>query len=140
MSVTIDVEYLGDLCCRATHAPSSQTLHTEAPVDNGGKGGAFSPTDLLATALGSCLVTIMGIAAGRRGWNLTGTRIRVVKEMTSAPRRRVGALSVTVTIPRGRVTSAADRRLLEVAAELCPVRESLHPDINLTMTFDYDGE
>ena len=93
MAVTIDVEYVGDLHCEAVHGPSGIRLMTDAPVDNGGKGEAFSPTDLAATALGTCLVTIMGIVAQRHGWDLTGTRVRVVKEMTAVPMRRIGALT-----------------------------------------------
>jgi putative redox protein len=139
VAVTIDVEYVGDLHCEAVHGPSANRLVTDAPVDNGGKGEAFSPTDLTATALGTCLITIMGIAAKRHGWNLTGTRIRVVKEMTSAPLRRIGALTVTISVPEGRVIEPADRLLLERAADTCPVRQSLHPDVKVTMVFDWDA-
>ena len=85
MAVTIDISYLGDLHCEATHGPSGARLETDAPVDNEGRGETFSPTDLAATGLGTCLVTIMGIVAKRHGWDLTGTRVRVVKEMTADP-------------------------------------------------------
>jgi putative redox protein len=139
VAVTIDVEYLGDLRCEAVHAPSGSRLVTEAPVDNGGKGEAFSPTDLAATALGTCLVTIMGIAANRHGWDLSGTRVRVVKEMASLPTRRVGALTATIAVPAGRVREAADRLLLERAADTCPVRQSLHPDVKVTMVFEWEA-
>jgi putative redox protein len=139
VAVTIDVEYLGDLHCEAVHGPSDGRLITDAPVDNGGKGEAFSPTDLAATALGACLVTIMGIAAKRHGWDLSGTRVRVVKEMTSVPMRRIGSLTATIAVPAGRVTDPADRLLLERAADSCPVRQSLHPDVNVTMLFEWDG-
>ncbi len=137
MAVTIDVSYLGDLHCDATHGPSGIHLVTDAPVDNGGKGDTFSPTDLTATGLGTCLMTIMGLVAGRHGWDLAGTRVRVVKEMTSVPIRRIGALTATISIPAGRVTSEADRRLLERAADTCPVRQSLHPDVKVTMAFEW---
>jgi putative redox protein len=137
VAVTIDVEYVGDLHTEATHGPSGTRLVTDAPVDNGGKGEAFSPTDLAATALGTCLVTIMGIVAKRHGWDLTGTRVRVVKEMTSVPTRRIGALTATISIPAGRVTEASDRVLLERGAETCPVRQSLHPDVKVSMAFEY---
>jgi putative redox protein len=137
VAVTIDVEYLGDLHCEAVHGPSGDRLVTDAPVDNGGKGAAFSPTDLAATALGACLMTIMGLLAQRRGWDLTGTRVRVIKEMTAIPPRRISALTVTIVVPAGRVTSAADRVLLERAADTCPVRQSLHPDVSVSMVFDY---
>ncbi len=138
MAVTIDVEYVGDLHTQAVHGPSGNRLVTDAPVDNGGKGEAFSPTDLAATALGTCLVTIMGILARRHGWDLTGTRVRVLKEMTSVPIRRIGALTATISIPGGRVTDPADRVLLERGAETCPVRQSLHPDVKVTMVFEWD--
>ena len=137
MAVTIDVEYVGSLHCEAVHGPSANRLVTDAPVDNGGRGEAFSPTDLAATALGTCLMTIIGLVAERHRWDLKGTRVRVVKEMTSVPMRRIGALTATIAIPEGRVNSASDRALLERAAETCPVRQSLHPDVNVTMVFTY---
>jgi putative redox protein len=140
VAVTIDISYLGDLHCEATHGPSGTRLATDAPVDNAGRGETFSPTDLTATGLGTCLVTIMGIAARRHGWDLTGTRVRVVKEMTAVPIRRIGALTVTISVPAGRITSAADRLLLERAADTCPVRQSLHPDVKVTMAFEWGEE
>jgi uncharacterized OsmC-like protein len=137
VAVIIDVSYLGDLHCEATHEPSGGRLVTDAPVDNGGKGDTFSPTDLTATGLGTCLMTIMGLVAKRHGWDLTGTRVRVVKEMTSVPLRRIGALTATITVPPGRISSPAERTLLERSAETCPVRQSLHPDVKVTMVFEY---
>ena len=137
MSVTIDIVYEGDLHCTATHGPSRQNLTTDAPVDNGGKGAAFSPTDLMATALGTCIVTIMGIAAKRDGIDLTGTLIRVVKEMTADPVRRIGSLTVTVTLPNGSSLSATDRAKLERAAQTCPAKQSLHPDVKVAVEFVY---
>ena len=140
MAVTIDVAYVGDLHCQAVHGPSGARLMTDAPVDNGGRGDAFSPTDLTATGLGTCLMTVMGLVANRHGWDLTGTRVRVVKEMTAVPIRRIGALTATISVPAGRITSAADRQLLERAADTCPVRQSLHPDVKVTMAFEWEGE
>ncbi len=140
MSVTIDIRYLGDLHCQPTHGPSGTQFTTDAPTDNGGKGESFSPTDLVATALGSCLLTIMGIAAQRDNVDLTGTRVKVVKEMTSVPLRRIGALTVTVTFPPGRIPSKAERAKLERAASTCPVRQSLHPDVNVHLKFDYQDD
>lgn len=137
MGVTIEISYLGDLQCEATHGPSGNRLVTDAPVDNGGRGDAFSPTDLTATGLGTCLMTIMGLVATRKGWDLAGTRVRVVKEMTAVPIRRIGALTATISVPAGRVTAAADRLLLERSADTCPVRQSLHPDVKVTMVFEY---
>ena len=130
MAVTITVSYLGDLHCEATHEPSGGRLVTDAPVDNGGKGDTFSPTDLTATGLGTCLMTIMGLVAKRHDWDLTGTRVRVVKEMTAVPVRRIGAGSRGIRL----------RVLLERAADTCPVRQSLHPDVKVTMVFEWGGE
>jgi len=87
--VEIDIEYEGDLHCRAMHGPSSAVLSTDAPKDNQGKGEAFSPTDLLATALGACMMTVMGIYARTKGVDLKGTHVHVTKEMVADPRRRV---------------------------------------------------
>ncbi len=137
MAVTIDIRYTGDLHTQATHTPSGSVLVTDAPTDNGGKGEQFSPTDLVATALGSCLLTVMGLVAQRSGLDLTGTRVQVIKEMTASPLRRIGALTVAVAFPPGRVTSADDRRKLERTANTCPVKQSLHPDVQVHLTFQY---
>lgn len=137
MAVEIDITYEGDLHCLATHGPSGERLRTDAPVDNGGKGELFSPTDLLATALGTCLLTIMGIAARGLGLDLADTRVHVVKEMVADPVRRVGSLTVTVTLPRGTTVSSSDRDRLERAALACPVKQSLHPDTRVDIRFVY---
>jgi putative redox protein len=137
MAVTIDIAYLGELHCDAVHGPSRNRLVTDAPVDNGGQGETFSPTDLVATALGSCLMTVMGIVARRHDLDLSGTRVQVVKEMTAVPTRRIGALTATITVPNGDRLSVFDRRLLERTADQCPVRQSLHPDVKVVMTFEY---
>jgi putative redox protein len=137
MSVQIDVAYEGQLHCRATHGPSGATLATDAPVDNGGKGEAFSPTDLLATALGACVLTIMGLVAQRHGIDLAGTTVRVVKEMAAQPVRRIGSLRTVVTLPAGLKLSAEDRKRLQAGAATCPVRQSLHPDIAVPIEFVY---
>ncbi len=137
MSVSIDIVYEGDLHCQATHVPSGRTLQTDAPVDNGGKGATFSPTDLVATALGSCLLTVMDLVAKRNNLDLRGTRLRVVKEMTTEPPRRISALTVRVELPAGTVVSEVDRVKLEKAAGYCPVKLSLHPDIKVTLEFVY---
>jgi putative redox protein len=135
MAVEIDLEYLGDLHCRATHGPSRSTLTTDAPVDNGGKGERFSPTDLVATGLGTCILTVLGLVARRKGFALEGARVRVVKEMTSTPVRRIGRLSATVTLPPALALGPDDRALLERSADVCPVKQSLHPDIAVEITF-----
>jgi putative redox protein len=95
--VRIDIEYTGDLHCEARHAPSGMSLETDAPVDNQGRGQSFSPTDLVATALGTCMATIMGIVARKNGWDIEGTRMAVDKQMTSAPPRRIDRLSSACT-------------------------------------------
>ena len=122
MAVEIDIVYEGQLHCAATHGPSQAMLATDAPVDNHGKGESFSPTDLVATALGTCVMTIMGIVAERNQIDLAGTRIHVTKEMVQQPIRRIGRLPVTVTIPADKAAkvSAADRTKLETAARHCP--------------------
>ena len=140
MSVEIDVTYDGDLHCTSVHGPSQQTLITDAPVDNGGKGEAFSPTDLLATATATCVLTVMGIVARREGLDIYGTRVHVIKEMVAQPARRIGTLRCTVTIPavKVRALSADKRALLEHTARHCPVHQSLHPDIAVPIEFVYE--
>lgn len=137
MAVEIDITYSGDLRCHATHGPSRNNLLTDAPVDNHGKGEAFSPTDLVATALGSCMLTIMGIVAQRHNWDLTGTRAQIIKEMATAPIRRIGKLAVTISVPADKAVKLTheDRTRLEHAAHTCPVHHSLHPDIEAPILF-----
>lgn len=137
MAVEIDIVYEGQLHCAVTHGPSGATLATDAPVDNHGRGESFSPTDLVAAALGACVMTIMGIVAERHQVDLTGTRIRVSKEMIQQPVRRIGRLPVTVTIPADKAAqvAAADRTKIETAARHCPVHQSLHPDIDSPIEF-----
>lgn len=133
--VEIQIAYEGELRCTARHGPSGVVLTTDAPVDNMGKGQSFSPTDLLATALGTCMTTIMGIAAGRMEVNLSGSRLTVTKEMTAAPPRRVARLGVTFHIP-AKVT-AEQRQKLESAAKTCPVMLSINPEIEVPVTFNW---
>ena len=133
--VKIDIVYEGDLHCRLTHGPSGDEIQTDAPVDNAGRGEAFSPTDLLAASLGSCMMTIMGIAAKRQGVELKGTTIHVEKEMITAPVRRVGKITVVFTMCKG--IPADKREVLERAAHACPVHKSLHPDVETPITFNY---
>ena len=137
MSVQIDIEYLGGLRTQARHGPSSSTLLTDAPVDNHGKGEAFSPTDLCATAFGTCMLTIMGIYAERHGIDLRGTTVRVEKEMIAAPVRRIGSLATEIRIPLP--GDHPQREALERAALTCPVHQSLHPDVAKPVTFLWSG-
>jgi putative redox protein len=137
MSVEIDVVYEGQLHCQAAHGPSGAALATDAPVDNGGKGAAFSPTDLVATALGTCMATVMGLVAKRSNLDIDGLQVQVIKEMTADPVRRIGTLKTRLVFPKGTVLSAADRAKLEAAAKACPVKQSLHPDVKLPVEFVY---
>ena len=129
MAVEINITYEGGLHCTAIHGPSRQTLTSDAPVDNGGKGAAFSPTDLVATALGTCMATIMGLVAQRNNLNIDGLQVQVIKEMTADPVRRIGSLKTRLVFPRGKTLSATDRAKLEAAAKACPVKQSLHSDV-----------
>ena len=119
----IDSRYSGQLRCHSQHGPSGSTLETDAPTDNQGQGERFSPTDLVATALSTCMLTIMGIVADRHGLNLEGTAARVEKTMTSEAPRRIAQLSVWVELPA--VLEPQQRALLQRAAENCPVKLSL---------------
>lgn len=129
----IRVAYEGDLRCVATHVPSGVMLTTDAPVDNEGLGASFSPTDLVATALGSCMLTIMGIVARRRGIDLGAADAIVRKEMASSGRRRISRITVGIDVP-GPVSSE-DRAVLEAAAHACPVLESISPEVDVQVRF-----
>ena len=135
--VDIYVRYEGGLHCAARHGPSGATLVSDAPVDNHGRGEAFSPTDLLATALGTCMLTVMGILAQRRSWNIDGISTHIIKEMTTSPPRRVERLRVTLDVPESLASKLNEtaRAELEHAANTCPVRLSLHPQIDVPLTF-----
>lgn len=110
---------------------SSEEIITDAPVDNKGRGEAFSPTDLLATSLGSCMLTIMGIAAIEHGFDIDGTTLQITKVMASNP-RRVSEVIINFRFPHNNYTPK-QQKLLEVAARTCPVSQSLHPDLKQTI-------
>ena len=129
--VEIKIDYEGGLHTRAGHGPSSAILQTDAPVDNQGRGEAFSPTDLLAAALGTCMLTVMGIVAQRHGWGLEGAQARVEKHMVEEPTRRVGRLVVDLVFPATIPESA--RSVLLSTAKTCPVKQSLHPEIEIEL-------
>lgn len=134
--VQIDIEYIGDLQCVAKHAPSGVTLKTDPPVDNKGQGRSFSPTDLAATSLGTCMMTVLAIAALERpDIDLRGTKARVLKEMTTTAPRKIAALHVTFTFPRN--YTAEQRQFIEEKARGCPVCRSLHPDVQVPLKFVY---
>ena len=131
--VKIALEYTGGLHTVATHGPSGRSLETDAPVDNHGRGESFSPTDLVATALGACMATVMGIYAERHGIDLSGTRVEVSKEMTQTPPRRISRLTTEIWFPAG----VKKDEVLERAALTCPVHASLHPEVEKPITFHY---
>jgi putative redox protein len=131
--VEIDIVYNGELRCLATHQPSSTVLTTDAPKDNHGKGESFSPTDLVATALGTCMLTIMGIAAQSMQIDLSGTKVVVRKEMVAKPIRRIGTLAVTIDVPIS--LGETQRQKLIAAAMTCPVHKSMHPDVQMPIDF-----
>ena len=135
--VTLVSTYEGGLRCRAAHGPSGTELVTDAPVDNHGKGGSFSPTDLVATALGTCIMTVMGIVAERKGIDLRGMRAETVKETTNQPPRRITSLRTRLTIPLP--ADHPGRAALEQAAHGCPVHSSLHPGIDAAIEFVWNG-
>jgi putative redox protein len=136
--VKIEVRYEGDLHAQATHVPSRTQLATDAPVDNQGRGASFSPTDLTATSLGTCMLTTMGIVARKNGWTLDGATATVEKHMVADPDRRIGKLAVELSIP-GRFDAKA-RAILERTALTCPVQKSLNPRIEVPVTFHWDEE
>lgn len=133
--VKIHVAYEGHLRCKLTHAPSGTVIRTDAPKDNEGRGEAFSPTDLVAAALGSCILTTMAIYAKRKGWELGGCEAEVIKEMVAEPARSIGKLAVSIKMPKG--LSPDKRQLLERAATACPVHKSLSHDVQIPVTFQY---
>jgi len=135
MAVTVDVVYEGDLECTLTHGPSGDRMQTDAPVDNQGRGAHFSPTDLVGAAMGSCMLTVMGIAARDREWDMKGATARVVKEMGAEPRRHIAKLTVHITLPAALDEKA--RTILERTAHTCPVQASLGELTRVALTFRY---
>ena len=132
--VKVTVEYRGELHCTATHGPSNATLETDAPVDNHGKGESFSPTDLVATALGACMATVMGIYAHRKDIDLRGMRVEVTKEMSKDTPRRIVRLATEIWMPSHLSRDAA----LEHAALTCPVHHSLHSEMDKLVRFHWN--
>ncbi len=130
--VEISLTYDGDLRTRALHGPSGTGLITDAPVDNHGKGESFSPTDLLATALGSCMLTYVGLTANKHGWDVRGTTVSVRKDMVADPIRRIGRLTVQIHIPLE--LTDAELALIEQAVITCPVKESISERIQVPVT------
>ena len=133
--VTIQTRYQGELRTQATHGPSKTVLVTDAPVDNQGKGESFSPTDLVATALATCMLTTMGIVAKRHGWALEGATATVEKHMVADPERRIGMLTVHIQVPGN--FGEKERTILERTAFTCPVHKSLSPKVEIPVTFQW---
>jgi putative redox protein len=131
---TAYIKYLGELRTAATHIRSGNEIITDAPLDNHGKGEAFSPTDLLSSALVSCMMTVIGIMADTHGINVSGMEGDSLKIMGTNPRRIIG-IEVQLSFPRA--YSEHDRVLIERTARTCPVAMSLHPDLKQEITFVY---
>jgi putative redox protein len=136
--VKITGEYQGDLHCTATHGPSGAVLFTDAPKDNQGRGEAFSPTDLTATSLATCIATTMAIVGRKHGIELNGLKFEVTKEMSADAPRRIVRLATQIWLPIPKTEAAA--KLLEHAAANCPVHHSLHPSVERAITFHWSGE
>lgn len=137
MAVSISVDYEGGLRCRTTHGPSQNQFITDAPVDNHGKGESFSPTDLVATALATCMATVIGIKAQQKGYDLVGMKVSVEKHMSEDSPRRIARLPIIIEIPLP--ADHPDCKLLEATALGCPVHHSVHPDIDKPVTFVWSG-
>lgn len=135
MGMTSTVEYTGALRTVAIHLKSGNEIITDAPTDNNGKGEAFSPTDLVATSLASCMITIMGIRADTMEIDISGTKAEVQKIMASNP-RRIAEVLISVTMPEGNF-DRKDKEILEKAAKTCPVALTLHPDTKQTISFHW---
>jgi len=135
--VKMEVSYEGGLRCRATHGPSATELVTDAPTDNQGKGESFSPTDLVATALATCMLTTMGIVAERHGWDITGSTGSVEKGMVADPVRRIGTL--TVVLKMAGTHDERARTTMERAATTCPVHKSMGAGVEMPVRVEWDG-
>ena len=127
--------YEGEKHCQLSHGPSNAQISTDAPKDNNGRGEAFSPTDLVGAALGACMLTVMSIAAEKDGVSMVNSRMTVEKDMHASP-RRISKLTVVLHLPQGIATDY--RRKLEDIAHNCPVKLSLHPEMQIPVQFHYD--
>lgn len=134
---TVKTSYLGDLRTTSTHLQSGNQLITDAPTDNMGKGEAFSPTDLLATATGTCMLTTMAIVAQRDEIELAGSEVEVTKIMSQTPPRRVARLEINLKLKTNIALSPEQIHKLENTAHKCPVSLSLHPDVEQVVTFEW---
>ncbi|CAN5451329.1 OsmC family protein [soil metagenome] len=142
---TIHINYLGELRTDCVHLQSGTHINTDAPTDNQGRGEAFSPTDLVANALGTCIITTMAIQARRDGIDLTGSALDVTKIMTSQPPRRIARIEINLTLQANRdgesfLPDDETRARLEKIAHTCPVAISLHPDIEQAVSIRWEEE
>ncbi len=128
---SITSHYDGALRCSSIHGASGSRLITDAPVDNHGRGEAFSPTDLVATALATCVLTVMGILAEQEGFSLEGSQVRVEKTMTTSGERRIALLEAWITLPSG--LGDSQRQRLIQAGERCPVKSSLEGSVPMRL-------
>ncbi|MCS6823234.1 MAG: OsmC family protein [Cytophagaceae bacterium] len=138
MSHQIYVCYKGGLTTESTHLKSGKVIHTDAPTDNHGKGASHSPTDLVCSALASCMLTVMGIYAQRENIDIDGTEAHVTKIMANAP-RRISEIKIYMHIPENKVDLLTDKHkeILKRTAETCPVALSLHPEIKQILVFNF---
>lgn len=136
--MTANIVYEGDLRTVATHHTSQSIIETDAPIDNQGKGERFSPTDLVATALGSCMLTVMGIKARELGINIKDATASIEKIMITNP-RRIGEIKVNIHFPTHAMVDEKQKVILERTALHCPVHKSLHPDIKCDIVFKWEG-
>lgn len=131
MNITAKAKYTGELRTQAEHVKSGSQIITDAPTDNQGKGESFSPTDMVATALGSCMLTIMGIKARDKDLSIEGAEVEILKTMASNP-RRISRIDIKLQMPANDY-SDKDKKILQAASEACPVHNSLHPDIEIVV-------
>ncbi len=134
---TLKTIYKGNLRTEITHLQSGGVVITDAPTDNNGKGESISPTDMVSAALGSCILTIIGMAAMNHGFDIDGTEIETSKIMSTNP-RRIGEIHLTINFPHD--YEPRFKRLIEAAVKSCPVEQSLHPDIKRTITYNYKNK
>jgi putative redox protein len=134
--MTSQIIYKGELRTVATHLQSGSAIETDAPTDNQGKGERFSPTDLVAVALGSCMITTIGIKSRGLNIDLENTRLDVTKIMVADP-RRIGKIIVNVFFPEGLAIDQKQKDIIENTARTCPVARSLHPDTEMEMVFNW---
>ena len=134
--MTASVVYTGQLRCQATHTQSGSVIETDAPTDNRGKGERFSPTDMVCVALGTCVITTMGIKAQDMGIDLSGTTQSIQKHMVSDP-RRIGKIDVIVRLPKTLNLSEKDKTILQRVGDNCPVKKSLSPDVDINLVYEW---